>query len=153
VYRHYALDYADARVHFVLNTGDVACPQSVPVLRPQTVDEQLNAACAVFFANKQLVVDSKRRTVTLPKVCEVFRYDFGPGDSLSTLKFCVGGMDEDTAIITRMLLVDEHNLTVKFQHTSDQYHASLRLRKDHEPEETGFSTLKQLSSDSMDISI
>jgi hypothetical protein len=127
-YRYYALDYADARVHFVLNTGDMACPASVPVLTPRLIEHQLNAACAVFLANKQLVVDTKRRTVTLPKVCEVYRHDFGAGDSLSILRFCIGGMDEESAILVRMLMVDEGSLVIKFQHTQDNYHASLRLR-------------------------
>mmetsp|Transcript_23947 Transcript_23947/g.44519 ORF Transcript_23947/g.44519 Transcript_23947/m.44519 type:complete len:594 (+) Transcript_23947:57-1838(+) len=143
-HRYYALDYTDARVHFVLNTGDIACPVSVPVLTPRLVEQQLNNACAVFLANKQLVIDTRRRTVTLPKVCEVFKHDFGAGDSLSILKFCIGGMDEETANTVRMLLMDESTLIIKFHHTQDQYHASLKFRLPNESIDMGRTSLRDM---------
>jgi hypothetical protein len=127
-HRYYALGYTDCRVHFLLNTGDTACPASVPVLSPRFVDQQLNESCAAFMDNNQLVVDTRRRTITLPKVCEVYKYDFGAGDSVSILKICVCGMDEDTSAFVRLLLMDEKNLVIKFQRTPDQYHSSLRLK-------------------------
>jgi hypothetical protein len=133
-YRHYALGYTDSRVHFLLNTGDTACPASVPVLSPRFVDQQLKECCAAFMDNNQLVVDTRRRTIILPKVCEVCKHDFGGGDSLSILKICFGGMDGDTSTFVRLLLMDEKNLIIKFQRTPEQYHSSLRLRpaKDRE---------------------
>ena len=53
------------------NTGDVACPSSVPVLRAEEVEQQLNEAAACFL-KKQLLVDTARRVVVLPKVCDVY---------------------------------------------------------------------------------
>jgi len=127
-YRYYALDYTDVRIHFVLNTADIACPVSVPVLSHRYVEQQLNAACVDFFCNNQLVVDSKRRTVTLPKVCEIHRNDFGNGEFLSILKFCRDEMDNELGNSIRALMEGEKNLTIRFQHTPDQYHSSLKLR-------------------------
>jgi Protein of unknown function, DUF547 len=152
-YRYYALGFTDCRVHFVLNTGDTACPASIAVLSPETVDQQLNESCTAFMDNNQLVVDTRRRTVTLPKVCEVYRHDFGRGDSLSILKFCVGGMDEDTSNFVRMLLTDEKNLVIKFQHTPDQYHSSLRLRNVIETEETDHDSVHDETSKSVEMEL
>jgi hypothetical protein len=134
-YRYYALAYTDCSVHFLLNTGDTACPAAVPVLSPRLVDQQLKESCAAFMDNNQLVVDTRRRTITLPKVCEVYKHDFGVGDSLSILKKCVGGMDEDTSTFVRLLLMDEKNLIIKFQRTPEHYHSSLRLRTTNDREE------------------
>ncbi|KAL3932921.1 MAG: hypothetical protein SGARI_003833 [Bacillariaceae sp.] len=126
-YRYYALGFTDFRVHFLLNTGDAACPASVPVMTPRLMEEQLNAVSAAFMDNNQLVIDTRRHTVTLPKVCEVYRNDFGH-DSLSILRCCVSVMDEDSANFVRVLLMDEKSLVIKFQHTPDQYHSTLKLR-------------------------
>jgi hypothetical protein len=145
-YRYYALGFTDARVHFLLNTGDTACLASVPVMTPRFVEEQLNASCAAFMDNNQLVVDTRRRTVTLPKVCEVYKNDFGH-DSLSILKYCVGVMDEDTANFVRLLILDEKNLVIKFQHTPDQYHSTLKLRVAFTSEEPSMiSSLRETAS-------
>ncbi|KAL3903743.1 MAG: hypothetical protein SGILL_010330, partial [Bacillariaceae sp.] len=153
-YRYYALGFTDARIHFVLNTGDTACPASIPVLTPRFVDEQMNASCVAFMDNNQLVVDTRRKTVTLPKVCEVYRNHFGPGDSLSILKFCVGGMDEDTANFVRQLITDEKNLIIKFQHTPDQYISSLKLRPLVQPVDMSqISSLRHSSSGSNEMDV
>ena len=127
-YRYYALDYTDVRAHFVLSTADVACPASIPVLSHRYVEQQLNVACVDFLCNNQLVVDSKRRIVTLPKVCEIHRNDFGNGEFLSILKFCRDEMDNELGKTIRAVMEGEKNLTIKFQHTQEQYHSSLKLR-------------------------
>lgn len=152
-YRFYALGFTDCRVHFVLNTGDTACPAAVPVLSPARVDEQLNESCATFMDNNQLVVDTRRRTVTLPKVCEIYKHDFGGGDSLSTLKFCLSGMDGDTRNFIRLLLTDEKNLIIKFQQTSDQYHSKLRLRETEGSEDAATECVRESTSKSTEIEI
>ena len=73
----------------------------------------------------------------LPKVCEVYKPDFGP-DSLSCLKFCMGGLDEGTASTIRVMMMDgESNLTIRYQHTAEQYHISLRLRNDYHSTSSG----------------
>lgn len=90
-------------------------------------------------------VDMKRSTVVLPKVCEVFRNDFGPGDSLSVLKFCVASMEAEAASKVRLMLIDEHKLVVKYQHTSEQYHASLKQLG------LGGISFHRISSESLDF--
>ena len=113
-------------LHIVQNTGDIACPSSVPVLRAEEVEQQLNEAAACFL-KKQLLVDTARRVVVLPKVCDVYKNDFG-ADSLSCLKFCMGGLDEGTANKIRVMITDESTLTIRYQHTAEQYHSCLNLR-------------------------
>ncbi len=130
-YKYYALEYKDARVHFVLNTSDMACPASVPVLSQCYLEQQLNVACVDFFCNKQLLVDPRRRVVTMPKVVEVRRNDFGVSEILLILNNCLGEMDEVNgqlaSLIREVLQKGEKGLTIKFQHISEQYHSSLRL--------------------------
>ena len=98
----------------------------MPVLRAEEVEQQLNEAAAIFL-KKQLYVDTARRAVVLPKVCEVYKNDFGP-DSLSIIKFCLGGLDEGTASTIRLMMADESTMTIRYQHTAEQYHACLNLR-------------------------
>lgn len=125
-YRHYALDCKDPRLNFVLNTGDVACPRDIPILRPRIVEQQLNVAASIFL-RQELEIDPKRSFIILPKICEVFKYDFG-GDPISCLKFCMGGLDEGTASTIRVMMMDMGNLMIRYQPSSDQYHTSLNLR-------------------------
>jgi hypothetical protein len=127
-YRFYALDYTDPRVNFILNTGDTACLATVPVLRPSEVEKQLNAAAA-HFLKKELYIDVARRTVVLPKVCEIYRTDFGDS-SISCLRFCLGGLDEGLASGIRVMMMDEASLVIRYQHTAEQYLTYLRLRED-----------------------
>ena len=111
------------------NTGDISCPSSVPVLRPKTIESQLNAAAAIFL-KKELYIDQAKRLVVLPKVCEVYRGDFG-SDALSCLRFCIGGLDEGTASTIRVMMIDESSLVIRYQHASEQYHMSLKLREEN----------------------
>eukprot|EP00536_Pseudo-nitzschia_multiseries_P003742 jgi/Psemu1/186523/e_gw1.59.109.1 len=129
-HKYYALDYIDARVHFVLNTADMACPASVPVFSRRYVEQQLNTASVDFFANNQLVVDTKRRIITIPKVCEIHRTDFGNGELINILKICVDEMENDLGNAIREVVErkGEKGLTIRFQHAHEQYHSSLKLR-------------------------
>jgi hypothetical protein len=127
-YKYYALNYTDVRVHFVLNTSDMACPASVPVLSQRYIEQQLHAACVDFFRNRQLLVDTKRRIITMPKVCEIRRNDFGNGEILNVLKICMDEMDSYLGnSIREVIEKGGKGLTIKFQPTQEQYHSSLRL--------------------------
>ena len=127
-YKYYALNYTDVRVHFVLNTADMACPASVSVLSPQYIEQQLNSACVEFLCNRQLLVDNKRRIITLPKVCEIRRNDFGNGEVIDVLKLCMDEMHNDLGNSIREVVdKGEKGLTIKFQHNQEHYHNSLRL--------------------------
>jgi hypothetical protein len=105
----------------------VACPSSVPVLRAFEVDNQLNTAASIFLKN-QLYIDTNRRLVVLPKVCEVYKNDFGP-DPLSCLKFCLGGLDESAASTIRLMMMDESTIVIRYQHTAEHYHTCLKARE------------------------
>ena len=153
-YKYYALNYTDVRVHFVLNTGDKACPASVPVLSHGYIEQQLNAACFDFFCNNQLVVDTKRRIVTLPKVCEIHRNDFGNGELINILKICIDEMDNELGNSVRAVLEKgEKNLTIKFQHTQEQYHSSLKLTTAATDQslEMEYFCIQDLESNSMEL--
>ena len=130
-FKHYALDYTDPRIHFVLNTGDMACPKSVPVLSQRYLEQQLNIACVDFFCNKQLSIDTKRRVITMPKVCEIRRNDFRVGEILNIFRACVGEMDEIderlSSLMREIIEKGEKGVTIKFRPTQDQYHSSLQL--------------------------
>ena len=105
----------------------MACPSSVPVLRADDVEQQLNAAAAVFLKH-QLHIDTSKRYVVLPKVCEVYKNDFG-SDSLSCLKFCIGGLEEGAANTVRVMISEETSLVIRYHHSSDQFHTCLKLRE------------------------
>ena len=135
-YRHYALECRDPRINFVLNTGDVACPRSIPILQPRIVEDQLNEAAAIFL-QKELMIDSKRGLVVLPKICEVYKNDFG-GDAPSCLKFCMGGLDEGAASTIRVMTMDASSLAIRYSPLSEQYHTSLTLRAEQIHEGLGY---------------
>jgi len=109
------------------NTGDVSCPKEVPILRPETVDEQLSAA-AVLFLETQLTVDVIRRCVLLPKICEVYRNDF-ENDANSCLYFCSRYLEQATVNALKRMLREETTLTIKYRNSADQYHTRLSLRE------------------------
>ena len=117
----------------------MACPPTVPVLRASDLDHQLNVAAATYL-KEEFAVDAKRRLVILPKICEVYKNDFG-GDSMSCLRFCMGLLDEGTSSILRVMMMDEGNLSIRYQHTADQFHTALRYRE--------FSTSLPLNAASM----
>ena len=95
-------------------------------MNPDIVDEQLDESASAFV-RRELAVDTKKRVVFLPKVCEVYRNDFGP-DSLSVLNACMAGLDEGTAITIREMTVDG-NVAIRYRQAADEYHSSLTLRE------------------------
>jgi len=127
-YRMYSLSFKDVRLAFCVNTADTACPRSVPVLREHTLDEQLNE-CAVDFLRNQLVVDSNRKVIILPKVCEVYRHDFGGGDSGSCLRVCMSELRDDPIGKSIRTIFNDDMLQVRYRHTVEQYHTSLQLKR------------------------
>ena len=112
-------------MNFVLSTGDSSCPRSVQVLTPQDMEQQLSLASSIFL-RKELYLDARTNTVMLPKICEVYKNDFG-GDPNSCLKFCLDQVDEETEATIRTMM-SAGNVSIRFQHTSDNYHTYLQLR-------------------------
>ena len=99
----------------------------MPVLRPDDVETQLNTS-AEEFLKQQLTFDSKKRLIVLPKVCEVYKPDFGH-DSTACVRFCLGGLDEATANTIRTMMKKD-DLSIRYQHTADSYHSALKYRED-----------------------
>lgn len=130
-YRFYALDRVDTRFNFVLNTGDSSCPQMIPVLTPDRLQSQLDAAAALFVQS-QLNVDVSKRVITLPKICDVYRHDFGNGDHTVAIMFCVAFLSEsDREDVIRMIQNESHvPLYMKHQPTSEQYYSCLKPLKE-----------------------
>ncbi|CAJ1944567.1 unnamed protein product [Cylindrotheca closterium] len=124
-FRHYALDFKDPRINFILSTGDSSCPRSIPVLKPHDIEQQLTLASSIFL-RKEVYVDARTNTVILPKICEVYKNDFG-GDSTSCLRFCLEEVDEETAATIRTMML-AGSVSIRFQHATDNYHSSLQLR-------------------------
>jgi len=112
------------------NTADVSCPQDVPILRPENVEDQLCTAAVVFLEN-QLSVDVIRRCVLLPKVCEVYKNDFDD-EASGCLYYCSRYLDLATVTALKKMLKEEATLTIKYQPSADQYHTKLVLRRDPE---------------------
>ena len=89
------------------------------------MEQQLSLASSIFL-RKEVYVDARTNTVILPRVCEVYKNDFG-GDSNSCLRFCLDEVDEETAATIRTMLL-AGSVSIRFQHTTDNYHTSLQLR-------------------------
>jgi hypothetical protein len=130
-YRFYALERVDTRINFVLNTGDSSCPQTVPVLTPDRLQEQLDAFCSLFVEN-QLSIDVSKRVIVLPRVCAIYRNDFGNGDDTVAVMFCVTFLsDANREAVIRMLKNESQvPLYMKHQPISENYHSCLMLWKD-----------------------
>ena len=119
-YSVYALKYTDPRIAFILNTGDVSCPQAVPVLQADKLEVQLDSETSSFI-QRHFVIDESRRVIYLPKLCEVYRNDFGNGDSLSCLSFCLRYLSSDTQSVVQGLTKEENLYTIKYLPCAEQY--------------------------------
>ena len=127
-FAYYTLGYTSPRIHFVLNTGDVACPQRVIVLRPESLEEELNIA-AMEFVKRNVKINESKRTIFVPKVCDVYRHDFGFEGANAAhlcLQYCIGFMEDSMAARVQELLRD-NTFSVRFRESSIHYHPYLRL--------------------------
>lgn len=128
-FRYYSLGYTTARLNFVLNTGDLACPKGVIVLKPEVLEEQLNFAASDFI-KQNITIDESKRTIHLPKVCDVYRVDFGfenTDTANACLQYCLAFLDDSKSKKIQDLLKERPGTTVKFLPTSQLYHTYLRL--------------------------
>lgn len=133
-YRFYALGYTTPRVNFILNTADFSCPPVVSVFNIENMEEQLNVATTEFI-KRNISVDMARKTVYIPKVCDIYRNDFSSETNAAAsacLRYCLVFLDGPVAARINQLLRDESSLIIKFQPVADEYHGSLRLRSAEE---------------------
>lgn len=75
----YALSVVDRRINFVLCDGSMSGPNSIFVLAPETMEKQLQTAskAALEFS---LDINTAKRSITLPRVCFLYRQDFLTAD-------------------------------------------------------------------------
>jgi hypothetical protein len=150
-YHFYALNYIDPRINFILNTGDVSCPQQVPVLRSTSLESQLQIASREFV-KRLLSVDNQKRLIILPKVCEIYRHDFG-GDGESSsfhstcLSFCVNLLSTEERVKITKFMVGDTPYAIKFAPCAEQYHQLLSaLLLNPQEEETPSSVVTEVVS-------
>lgn len=117
------LTTADYRVNFVLNQGFALNPPTVPILSPTSLDAQLHHVSAEFLT--QVCVDYKKRIIYLPKICDVYRNDFGEGDNLTLAKYCLSFVRVNWEAVNELLLSDEKP-TIKFLPLSMDFHSHLQ---------------------------
>ena len=90
---HFALEKADCRLNFLLNSGSVSNPEALYLLTPRNLETQLNAASQHTLLHS-MSVDPGYNIVTLPKLCEVYRADLGGDDVRALLKQCLKFIDK-----------------------------------------------------------
>lgn len=80
----FAVPLADQRINFLLNSCSISNPAKIYLLKPETLYSRLNDSSVELF-NRTLQVDMKRNTILLPKVCDLYKQDFG-GDTQEVLR-------------------------------------------------------------------
>mmetsp|Transcript_35336 Transcript_35336/g.85224 ORF Transcript_35336/g.85224 Transcript_35336/m.85224 type:complete len:100 (+) Transcript_35336:1217-1516(+) len=94
------------------NNGDMASLSEIPVFQQQIMDDQIDVAASCFLAD-QVKIDKRKKTVFLPKVCDVYRNDFGMGDGLVCLSQCLIYLEDSDQLAIASLLEDGM-VSVKF---------------------------------------
>lgn len=121
----YALGGTDQRLNFLINCGSVSNPPMVFLVTPETLYARLNEVSQIAMSHS-LKVDSRRRTVVLPKVCDVYRADFGE-DVVQALRHCVRYLGREHWEQVSLLLTESRPPTIKFQELRTRSHSKLRL--------------------------
>jgi hypothetical protein len=121
----YALPAADRRMRFLLNYGSLSLLPTLYLLTPETMHQALNEASVAFFESS-MAVDMKRRTVTLPKICDTFGLDFGEGP-LAVLRHILRYLNRDNWEKVSLLLTGAKRPHVKFQDLKPRSHTRLHL--------------------------
>ena len=88
------------------------------------MDDQIDAACQNFLLN-QVEIDVQKTTVVLPKVCDVYKNDFGNGDVIVCLSQCLRYLDVADQLSIAKLLENGRMVSVKFRSPSYQFHTHL----------------------------
>lgn len=77
------------------------------------------------FLRNQVKINVKKRIVTIPKICDVYRNDFGLGDRLVCLSQLLRYLDESNQILIANLLENGGQITVRFRELSERFHPNL----------------------------
>jgi hypothetical protein len=85
----FALTRPDFRINFALNCGSLCMPSgAVPLYKPESIHERLDSVTR-SFANWTVSVKQKGSrdiSISLPRVCQWFAYDFGDGSASDVMK-------------------------------------------------------------------
>jgi hypothetical protein len=73
--RLFRTEFVDYRVHFGLNNGS-ASGGAIDIFRPETIEDQLNRS-TVFYLHKECVYNDTTKTISLPRMLEWYKADFG----------------------------------------------------------------------------
>jgi hypothetical protein len=106
------------------NNGSLDYPSEVPVLKCETFENQVQAAASSFLRN-QIKINVRKRVVFLPKVCDVYRNDFGMGDCLVCLSQILRYLDESSQLTIASLLENGGQIIIKFHQPSEKFHTNL----------------------------
>lgn len=111
----FALSQGDFRLNFCINNGSRSMPKFVPIYRTETLDRQLDDMVCTMLAGT-VEIDSNRRTVILPKVCQWFLPDFAASRSSSNQNYGVVGAPGVTVVPVDALRVIAHYLKGEDKH-------------------------------------
>eukprot|EP00624_Nannochloropsis_granulata_P005770 evm.model.NODE_41244_length_18694_cov_23.977480.2 len=126
----YALGMTDYRINFALINGSISAPPFVAVFRAAHLEEQLDKASA-RFVSYTLKVDTKKRLVILPKVCDIYRADFSSTMlSKETMKVCLRFLDRTKWERISWLLAGAKAPSVKYTSNKSKCHETLCLIED-----------------------
>jgi len=107
------------------NNGSSSNLSRVPIFSPLKLDEQIDHVCVKRLQN-DAIVDRKKQSLLLPKVCDIYRNDFGDGDSMHCLSFCIRFLkEEDQRLVIDLLNTGFRGYTIKFYSPTDTFHSYL----------------------------
>lgn len=119
----------DRRMHFLLNNGSLSCPSKIHILKPSNID-RLSTEAAKLYLSDSVTIDTRRNTIYLPRVCDIYRLDFGE-DNISVLQNCMKMADDNLQReINGALQNVKHNyssLTIKYHKYLCESRKSLEL--------------------------
>lgn len=95
------------------------------LLKPDNLFIHLNDSSFLLF-EKCLQIDMKRRIVTLPKICDTYRTDFGI-NSAEILKYILRYLQRDNWEKITLLLSGSKFPTIKYYEMECRSHDSLQL--------------------------
>lgn len=109
----------DHRLNFVLNCGSEAGPSGVPIYTASSssgkdlLDAQLDAASTCYL--QQLVkVSLAKRTVTIPKMCQLYTADFGGGTEVDMVQCIVAYLKGQKQADLKELLLTPNKLSIRY---------------------------------------
>lgn len=113
----YALEYIDSRLHFVI-CRHLSESSAILILSSETLEEQLLSASRNYLS-RHMSVDFDKRVIILPKLCSIFRNDFGT-DHRSCVTSLLPHLDPVTQIKVSTLLEDGYTTVIKYESGSTE---------------------------------